>query len=64
MIELLRTPVLSDAYALQVALKAAGIEAAVQGEHTIGIIGGGVTVAVNEVDAAKAKAVLAEFRKT
>jgi hypothetical protein len=37
---------LSDAYAVQAALMARGVAAAVLGEHSIGTVGGGVTVQV------------------
>ena len=63
MIELLRAQTLSEAYGLQAALAAAGVAAVVQGEHSIGIIGGGVSVRlVNDADADKARAVLGDFR--
>jgi|SRR5438034_3709428 len=46
MTEILRTNSLTRAVTLQTALQAAGIEAAVQGEHALGIVGGGVSVVV------------------
>ena len=54
--EILSTRSLSHAYALQSALEAAGIEAVVNGEHSLGTIGGGLSVVVlqdDEVEAAR-----------
>ena len=42
----LRTQSLSEAYALRAALEAAGIPSAVNGEHSLGTIGGGLSVVV------------------
>src|SRR3989449_8551184 len=44
--EILRTNSLTQALTLQTALQAAGIEAALRDEHTLGIAGGGVSVVV------------------
>ena len=46
MTEIFRTNSLAQAVALQTALQAAGIDAALQGEHSLGITGNGVAVVV------------------
>jgi len=44
--EILSTRSLSQAYALRTALEAAGIDAVVNGEHSLGTIAGGLSVVV------------------
>ena len=57
---ILRTQFLSQAYSLRTALEAAGIEAAINGEFSLGTIGGGVSVVVlRDEDVPAANAVLA-----
>lgn len=58
----LRSQSLSQAYSLDAALNAAGIAAMVQGEHSIAIVGGGVTVVVlDDQDFAKAHSIMTEL---
>lgn len=60
--EILRTQFLSQAYSLRAALEAAGIGAAVNGEFSVGTIGGGVSVVVfRDEDVPAARKVLAEL---
>ena len=60
--EILRTNSLTQAVTLQTALQAAGIEAALRGEHALGIAGGGVSVVVLDDRATdRARAILLEI---
>ena len=60
--EILRTNSLTQALTLQTALQAAGIEAALRDEHTLGIAGGGVSVVVLDDRATdRARAILLEI---
>jgi hypothetical protein len=53
---------LAQAHALRVALEGQDIPAVVQGEHSVGIIAGGVTVAIlNDADSDRAQGVLHRF---
>ena len=63
--EILRTQTLSQAHGLRTALAAEGIEAVVQGEHSLGTIAGGVSVwVVHDTDFDRARAVLGKLSET
>lgn len=59
---ILRTQTLTQAHAVRIALEARGIDAVLRGEHSIGTIGGGVSVwVVRDDDVERARFVLAEL---
>ncbi len=59
---ILRTTSLSEAYALHTALEAAGIEAAVNGEYSLGTIASGLSVVIlDDAQLDAARAVLAQL---
>ncbi len=60
--EVLRSKTLSQAHSVHAALEAAGIDSVVEGEHSVAIVGGEVSVqVVNDADLESALAVLSQL---